>query len=862
MEIRTKVHTIFLMIGSTECGKTTFANEVLIPQLQFDLPDKHLKSNIQYLSSDSIRQEVLGYEYDKYDQVMLEASSQAFHLLFEKLRMVTSFPVNAEFVIVDTTGLAEDFREKVRKIAAENNYSVEVILFDYRKREDYYASERSKKLITNHINRLKKDVLGSLSREGYAQIHRVRAKDFYSLDSKSANPDYQVIVENWEQYTRTVLPQDQKYIMVGDVHEDVDALQGLLKSYGYKIESGRLLGTDKVHGTKIILVGDWIDKGKKTKETVEFLYNNKEHFLLVKGNHENFVSKYIKGEIQGADREVLEHYFDSVGILVGDEALLEKFQDLVDRSEPFYRYSASQKGPSFYVTHAPCRNKYIGKLDANSIRHQRNYRIDRESSFEEQLQFLREEAVSNQPYHVFGHIATKTAFRIKNKLHIDTGSVHGNLLTSVTISFKPFYKSHKAQHAVVTEELPVLFQEQKKVSIQDLDVEELRRLHYVSRHKINFISGTMSPADKDLASNELESLRRGLDYFAERGMNQVVLQPKYMGSRCNIYLHRTPENCYAVSRNGYQIKQVDLTGIYDSLLNKFGGYMEQNLVEMMILDGELLPWKAMGDGLIQRQFKPIQTALESEFAFLRENGFEQAVGSMVEGFRESGFEKDQFHMPKAQLSEKYGDSIYQTYKYVPDVLKTYVPLSEHEQAYAIYKKQLDLYGEDSQLEYKPFALLKLIFQDGRELLPDWGTSKMFQFLSEDECLVLDLHDAESLSKAQDYFSKLTVDEYMEGVVIKPEFADNRSVPFMKVRNPEYLSIIYGYDYKFPHKYDKLMKQKNTSQKLRTSSAEYRLGQEMLAVKHSEIEPGNEQYKEIAANLLFETAKEREIDPRL
>lgn len=156
MEIQTKVHTIFMLVGSTECGKTTFAKEVLVPGLRFEDGRGNIKANVQYLSSDGIRQELLGYEYDKYDQVMLEASEQAFRLLFERLKLATSFPINAEFVVVDTTGLSEDFRAKVKDIAVQNNYNLEVIVFDYRRREDYYASERSKKLITNHINRLKK----------------------------------------------------------------------------------------------------------------------------------------------------------------------------------------------------------------------------------------------------------------------------------------------------------------------------------------------------------------------------------------------------------------------------------------------------------------------------------------------------------------------------------------------------------------------------------------------------------------------------------------------------------------------------------------------------------------------------------
>lgn len=861
MDIQTRVHTIFMLIGSTECGKTTFAKEVLIPGLRFEDTERNTKANVQYLSSDQIRQVVLGYEYDKYDQVMLEASEQAFHLLFERLKMVTSFPVNAEFVVIDTTGLAEDFRAKVKEIAFQNNYNLEVILFDYRKRDDYYASERSKKLITNHINRLKKEVLGSLAREKYDKIHRVRAKDFYLVDEGRANPEYNIVIEDLDAYLATILPQHQQYIVIGDVHECVEDLKGLLLDHGYRIEAGKLVVTEKLKQTKLILVGDWIDKGKQTKEIIQFLYDNQEHFYLVLGNHENFVDKYMKGEINGVDQELLHTYFDSTQVLLNDEELREKFQHLVSVSKPFYRY-VGDRGPSFYVTHAPCRNKYIGKLDTNSIRHQRNFRIDREASLEEQLAFLQEEAVKNHPYHVFGHIAAKQSFRIGNKIHIDTGSVHGNQLTSVSISYKPFMKSRKSHQAVIAEELQSLFKEERKVSIRDLGEEEIRRLRYCTRNKINFISGTMSPADKNSETNELESLKRGLDYFQERGVKHVVLQPKYMGSRCNIYLQKDLEQCFAVSRNGYKINHVDLSEIYSKLLLKFSGYMEAQKIAMLILDGELLPWKALGDGLIERQFKPIEKALETELAFLQQHGFEQAYNKLVAEYEASGFEKDQHHIAKSALSDKYGPSIYQNYKYVHDIRETYVPLSEHLESYETYKRQLELYAQDEIMEYKPFAVLKIVYEDGKEEVPAWNTSEMYGFLSEDEALTLDLTEPDCLEKAEGYFSKLTLENHMEGIVIKPEMWNGRTVPYMKVRNPDYLSIIYGYDYKFPHKYRKLLKQKNVSQKLRTSLNEYQLGRQMLAVPFNDITPEHEVYVEIAANLLFEVAQEREIDPRL
>ncbi len=861
MEIRTRVHTIFMLIGSTECGKTTFAKEVLIPALRFDDEMRNVRSNIQYISSDSIRQELLGYEYDKYDQVMLEASEQAFHLLFEKLKMATSFPVNAEFVVLDTTGLSEDFRAKVREIAKEHHYHLDVIVFDYRKREDYYASDRSKKLITNHMNRLRTEVLRTLSREGYTSIHRVRCKDFYSPAERLAHPDYKIVIENKDEYLSTILPNNQKYIVIGDIHECLQELKGLLLGYGYKVEANKIIATEKVEQTKLIVAGDWIDKGKNTRETIDFLYDNQEHFLFVMGNHENFVYRYLQGEIKGVDRDQLHAYFDSTQVLANDPLLFDKFKHLFSLSKPFYR-CIRFTGPSYYVTHAPCRNKYIGKLDANAVRHQRNFRIDRTSSVEDQLAFLAQEAVSNHPYHIFGHIAAKQAFRIKNKLHIDTGCVYGNALTSVVISHKPFFTSHKSGQTALSENLGTLFQQQRNVSTDDLGYEDIRRLHYCARNKVNFISGTMSPANKDEASDDLESLRSGLNDFANRGVKQAVLQPKYMGSRCTIYLHREVEHCFAVSRNGYKISQIDLSEVYQKLLHKFGNYMEEHRIALLILDGELLPWNAIGKGLIDKQFKPIEKALETELAYLQQNGFEQAWTRLVEAYQATSFEKDQYHISKNELTEKYGASIYQNYKYIHDLLHMYVPIDDHLKAYATYKKQLELYAQDAALDYKPFALLKIVFADGSERIPDWKTSVMYSFITDDDFLLLDVSLPDAYERAEQFFMNITLEQQMEGIVIKPEHLHGNEIPYMKVRNPEYLSIIYGYDYRFAYKYRKLMKQKNITQKLRTSVREHQLGSQMLAVPYDSISQHNEAYKEIVASLLFEAAKEKEIDPRL
>lgn len=184
------------------------------------------------------------------------------------------------------------------------------------------------------------------------------------------------------------------------------------------------------------------------------------------------------------------------------------------------------------------------------------------------------------------------------------------------------------------------------------------------------------------------------------------------------------------------------------------------------------------------------------------------------------------------------------------------------QASQVYQKQLEIYAADRELEFKPFGLLKLVNESGEEQIPNWKTSDMYRFVTDDEYRCVDLYAPDWYDQAHRYYSFLTMEKQMEGVVVKPEFIDDKTVPYMKVRNPEYLSIIYGYDYRFPHKYRKLMKQKKIGQKLRTSMKEYQLGRQMLAIPFSGITEDNAQYQSVVSQLLWEVSKEKEIDPRL
>jgi predicted kinase len=861
MNIQTKQHTIYMLIGPTECGKSTFAKNILIPQLRHENSEKNYIANVQYLSSDEIRQELLGHPYDKYDSMMMEASGQAFDLLFHKLQAVTSFPINADFVIVDTTGLAEDFRKKVIQIAQDQHYRLEAIVFDYRNIRDYYASERSKKVIANHVNRLRRDVLPQLRRSDYDDIHRVREKNFLQPSG------YEVVVANREEYVTHLLPHDHYYIIVGDVHESLDELQELITSHGFEVVDGKVTPTAKSRDKKFVLIGDFIDKGKNTAATVEFLFENRDFFYFVKGNHENFVSKYLKGEIRDVDPHLLENFFDSIPVLAADEELRDKFQALVGLSKDFYRFIGKENS-GFFLTHAPCHNRYIGKLDTVSRRNQRRFATEFGSNIEEQLRFLESESGSNFPYHVFGHVATRDVIRLKNKIGIDTGCVSGGSLTSVALGgFKPFFKNIRATRTS-DEALQLAFARNKgnEIKLVELSDADERRLNYVLRNKINFISGTISPADKDFRTRELESLSKGLDFFKENGVAEVVLQPKYMGSRCNLYLARELSDCYATSRNGYKITHVDLTEVFVRLLEKFSPYMDEKEISMIIFDGELLPWTALGKGLIEKQFEVIGKSLETEISFLKEFGFEEKLQELGARYEASRFEELKSKYPKKELVKNFGLADYNNFKDLKGILETLPSIEVQEQAASVYLQQLELYGKESELEYKPFSILKIVYPNGDEEIPTttMRTSELFSLISEDEFLVVNLTLPDSYRAAEQFFEKITTKRGMEGVVIKPEVPTQAGgvIPFMKVRNSQYLTLVYGYDYRFSHKYEKLIKQKNIKRKIKASLAEYRLGMEMLRTRLDEIGPDNLAFKQTVANLLFEESQESEIDPRL
>lgn len=865
MEINLKLATVVILCAPSNAGKSYFCNNYLVPQLQKQ------GVSVKLISSDSIRQElILDTTAGKHEQRMLHVSEQAFKLLYAQVDAHTSYPVNTQIVVVDTRGMSPEFRNDIKEIAKKNNYNVSVIMMDYKNRDDYYnnGEDLDKRFITKDINKFKIEVIKEIKTKDFESIYAIKNKNF---------DDVIINVTDKNEYDKNLLTGSASdYITIGDIHGCYDDLIRLLNKAEFEVTNNQII-IPKGNSTKIILVGDIIDKGPNIKEVIDLVYKNQEIITMVIGNHENFVYKYLKGMIKPGTltQEFIDDYFNTTTLLKDDEVTRTKFYDIVDKSHPFLIHE------NFVVTHAPCNQKYIGKLSNYSLKAQRNFSYPKAKDYETKedynrailgaFSFLVEDGAYNKPYHIFGHVAVEDAKLYKNKIALDSGAVYNNKLTGVIIPYrgKPFF-INTSSGKERTEELINIFPKQDYVvQFSELEPRERGRIFFAAENKINFLAGTICPADKNMDTMELESLKDGLDFFKGKGQTKVMLQKKYMGSNFQILLYNknllnTERVNKGITRNGYLPKKLDLTPVYEQLYEKWQSYMEVSNVECMIFNAEMMPWKCMAEGLINKSFLSYQYGMKSEVDILRENGFEEALAEANNKLNTCGYLQDEPVLTDKEIKAKYGDAQAKSMKSLKFYNNINIPLDDLDKMIATFDEQIKIHGADGDIHAKPFAILKIVYQDGTEkLFLNEKNEEMYKLINDDEYCMVDLTAENYYEVANEFYQRVIGNEKMEGIVIKPEIVYTEGLPpAIKCRSPKYLHITFGSDYLFPFKYNRLIKKKHVNRKMRTSINEWNIGKKMLEIPFNQINKENKQYMNLFAQMIGEEKIEQTLDPRL
>lgn len=872
-KLELKPYTIVMTIGPSNCGKSYFCENYLLPFL-----NSHEITN-KYFSSDIIRKQLLHVDLHKHDPKMMQVSKQAFSLLDSGVDNYTQYPVNTCVVVVDATHLSAMGRKNIIEIAKKNNYSLVGLLFDYKNHEEYYAhiSEgTNRRVIFDMVKTFKEITMKELERDSFASLVKIDSNDFSNI---------QLSFENHKNNFLHI-PALKKVCYVGDIHGCFDEfLQCLLddKGIAYEDNKGILTISDEAKYTKHILVGDYIDKGPKIKETIELICANLHHFYIVRGNHERWVYQYMKGELKKsvANDELIESWFNTIKLLEVDNELKEKFFYIYEHSYDFVKTDYS------IVTHAPCENKYLGKSDNVSLKMQRNIRYPKKEDYpieeeyliakEKTFNFLLTDADGIYPLHIFGHTMLKDVYVNKNKVCLDTGCVAGGYLSVglwQTGQRKLFIKKYPSRQPK-TEVLGSYFRtKDNEISFSSLEPDLQKRVRWAAEHKLNFISGTMSPCDK--LGDDLESLKWGLDYYKSKGIKQVILQAKLMGSRCNLLLHKTDiTKCAAFSRQGFLIKETRITStktmaqLFGELQTKYADLFEVSQSLEILFDGELLPWVAMGKDLIESDFTTIYKSVELENKLLEENGFENLWQVLVN--RTNNLEITE---STSQFKSSEKARVFEVNEEIQSIEQMKVDIAK-------YKYQVELFGAESELEFHAFSILKVFKKDGTEVncitsvSSNIATYRLlnktmpyaivnFDQPASNICELHNFYDEPEEETIDFFWDLITKDRKMEGIVIKPEMAYVPGVaPYIKCRNKEYLRITYGPDYQsLEKKKNKLIRGKSIKRKIETSIKEWELGRKLLDIKKEDISINNKKWVGLIVQLMKEQEGESTLDPRL
>ena len=393
-----------------------------------------------------------------------------------------------------------------------------------------------------------------------------------------------------------------------------------------------------------------------------------------------------------------------------------------------------------------------------------------------------------------------------------------------------------------------------------MDLKKLKnRIDWFCANRINAFSPTISPAPKSIHRNEIESIDEGVRYFYERGVTEIVVQRKYMGSYCDIYLQKNLNETYFVSRNGYLITHIDLEQARLSCIDLHSRFDWSNL-QTVIIQSEMMPWSALGKGLIDDEFGGYLNVHQNHCNHLIQSGLYDKIAAVKQSQPYGEYMDYRANHTAKELKEHFPPHIVRQYEALT-AFKV-LDLADYQKYVNIYAVQLAHFGKTGDIYFKPFNILKKVFNDGTELIVNDNLS--YRDMNDDEYLHLPTGNDEEMERSvktvYEWFAKLET-ENEEGIVIKPRQAFIKNIPpALKVRNNQYLVMIYGIDFRINYAHN-LQKRKIT-RKLECSVNDWMLNWEILNVKYRDIDIENYYLKNLIFDRIMGEQAEATLDIRL
>lgn len=841
---------LVVLIGSTGSGKSSFAK-------------KHFLET-EIVSSDTCRALVSD------DETNLAATGDAFDLL----NYTASIRLKRRLLtVIDATSVKREDRAKLVQLARKYHALPVALVLDidpkicHERNQNRPNRDFGEHVTRNHSKALRRGLRG-LQKEGFRQVQIMKSPEEVDALQIERQP-------LWTDNRGDHGPFD----IIGDIHGCFDELIELLNTLGYQIdpfEAGveSLIRARHPEGRIAFFVGDITDRGPRNLDALRLVMGMCEEGSgrCVVGNHDFKLNKWLKGrsvtQTHGLDLTVAE---------------LEQTSDTFRKQASEFiwdlRSHAWLADGKLVVAHAGLKEEMHGRGSG----HVRNFAMFGETTGEVdefglpvRLEWARD--YRGKADVVFGHTPMAEAEWLNHTMCIDTGCVFGGKLTALrwpereTVSVPA-----KRQYAVPAKPLDagqsltaqqdhdkllyfddyatkMRIETRFKSTIQIPEENSLAALEVMSRFAVDprwliYLPPTMAACPTATEGPFLERPEQAMDHYASRGVTDLVVEEKHMGSRALLVVTQSADAAKArfgvedgktgviFTRTGrpfFKDEQMEAAVVERvSAAMSASGLWKQFGSDWVLLDAELMPWSAKAQDLLKRQYLPTVSAAEQSAAALL-----GALGSKAESEElEQLRAKAEVRLSNARLMSKTIDG----YCWDADNIDDYRVAPFH-----------ILASEGSVHVDQPHTWHMETIQ---------GLAKSDPILQPTGWKRIDLSDMKQRETVAEWWLAHTA-QGGEGLVFKPNAFIVRGEkgliqPAMKVRGRDYLRIIYGPDYDLPENIERL-RQRGLGRKFSLAEREFKLGFEAL---HRFVEgmPLSKVHECALAVLALESEP---VDPRL
>lgn len=818
MKISIPDFSLVVLIGPTGSGKSSFARRHFL--------------ETEIVSSDACRAIVSDDETDQ------AASGDAFELL----RLTAGIRLRRrKLTVIDATSVQPSDRAELVQLARQYHALPVAIVLNidpdlcHERNQGRPNRDFGPHVARNHSKALRRGLRG-LQKEGFRQVHIMNTPEDVERLEIAREP-------LWTDLRQNTGPFD----IIGDLHGCFDELTDLLARLGYDLDpyepGERLLSARHPEGRRTYFVGDITDRGPRNVDCLRLVMGmcaeGTGHCVM--GNHDFKLSKWLKGrdvkQTHGLDLTVAE-------LTACSEAFRKEVSDFIYD----LRSHAWLAGGRLVVAHAGLKAEMHGRGSAAV----RSFAMFGETTGEVdefglpvRLEWARE--YRGEADVVYGHTPTIEAEWLNSTLCIDTGCVFGGKLTALrwpereTVSVpalrqysepaKPL--DHGSGRTAQQDHDRLLYFDDyaRKQRIETrlggtvLIPEEnaLAALEVMSRFAVDprwliYLPPTMAACPTAPEGPFLERPEQALDFYATRGVTDLVVEEKHMGSRALIVVAR--DAAAAAARFGVEDGKAGViytrTGrpffnddaLEAAVVARIGNAVgtadlwDQLETDWLLLDSELMPWSAKAQELLRKQYYPTVAAAQTSAEILIE-ALDTAQG--VEGL---GDLRERADLRRAN-AQAMGRTI---------------------EGYCWEAGSIEDY------RIAPFHILAaegLVLTDRSH---DWHMETLAALCACDP--ILRTTGWRRIDPSSDGDRKKVIDWWLdhtgeggEGMVFKPNAfvvkGDKGLIqPAMKVRGRDYLRIIYGPDYDMPENIERLRK-RGLMRKFSLADREFRLGLEGL-----------------------------------